>query len=84
MHIFEVDTWIFFNKDSFNLKGYRYNFCEGKQNLLTIDKADLPKLKKELTPYLYDWATEGGSDTVLFSEHDFEDTYNPFKDKEQG
>tara|TARA_R110002073_G_scaffold7672_3_gene43404 strand:- start:1171 stop:1722 length:552 start_codon:yes stop_codon:yes gene_type:complete len=76
---FEVDTWIFFNRDSFNLKGYRYNFCEGEQNLLTIDKADLPKLKKELTPYLYDWATEGGSDTVLFSEDDFEDTYNPFK-----
>ena len=75
---FEVDTWIFFNRDSFNLKGYRYNFCEGEQNLLTIDKADLPKLKKELTPYLYDWATEG-EDTVLFSEDDFQDTYNPFK-----
>ncbi len=49
MHTFEVDTWIFFDRDSFNLKGYKYNFCEGKQNLLEIDKTDLPKLKKELS-----------------------------------
>ena len=78
MHTFEVDTWIFFDRDSFNLRGYKYNFCEGKQNLLEIDKTDLPKLKKELSSYHYDWATDG-SDTVIFSEDDFEDTYNPFK-----
>jgi len=78
MHTFEVDTWIFFDRDSFNLKGYKYNFCEGKQNLLEIDKTDLPKLKKELSSYHYDWATDG-SDTVIFSEDDFEDTYNPFR-----
>lgn len=40
MHTFEVDTWIFFDRDSFNLKGYRYNFFEGKQNLLEISKID--------------------------------------------
>ena len=78
MNTFEVDTWIFFDRDSFNLKGYKYNFCKGTQNLLEIDKTDLHKLKKELSSYHYEWATEGG-DKVVFSEDDFEDTYNPFR-----
>ena len=78
MHTFEVDTWIFFDRDSFNLKGYKYKFCKGKDNLLELCKSELPKLKKELDDYHYDWATDG-SDTVIFSEDDFEGTYNPFR-----
>lgn len=78
MHTFEVDTWIFFDRDSFNLKGYKYKFCKGKDNLLELCKSELPKLKKELDDYHYEWATDG-SDTVVFSEDDFEGTYNPFR-----
>ena len=81
---FEVDTWILFDRDSFNLKGYRYKFCEDKKDLLEIYDQDLPKLKEELSDYLFEWATDGSSKDslipfVYFSEDDFQDTYNPFK-----
>ena len=81
---FEVDTWILFDRDSFNLKGYRYKFCEDKKDLLEIYDQDLPKLKEELSDYLFEWATDGSSKDslipfVYFSENDFQDTYNPFK-----
>lgn len=78
MHTFEVDTWIFFDRCSFNLKGYKYKFCKGKDNLLELCKSELSKLKKELDDYHYEWATDGG-DKVIFSEEDFEGTYNPFR-----
>jgi hypothetical protein len=70
---FKEDTIVFFDRTEFNLKGYNYYILD---NFCYICSSDYAKLTKELGKS-YDYPIE---DNSYFSEDDFEDTYNPFKE----
>jgi len=77
---FEEDTIVFFDRTDFNLKGYEYFIYD---NLCFISPSHFDKLREELGETLYEYAISYSTDRdkICFSEDDFEETFNPFKEK---
>ena len=77
---FEEDTIVFFDRTDFNLKGYEYFIYD---NLCFISPSHFDKLKEELGKTLYEYAISYSTDRdkICLSEDDFQETFNPFKEK---
>lgn len=75
----EEDTYVFFDRTEFNLKGYDYYI---KNNCCYICSSNFEKLKGELGNSLFEYAISCSNerDKIFFIEDEFEGTFNPFKE----
>ena len=73
---FEQDTIVGFNRNEFNLKGYRY-YIDIEDRLCVLEQDEMPRLKAELGEGWRDVVVE--EDKVAFNEEDFinMETFNP-------
>ena len=66
---FDRDTWVFFDRTQFNLKGYKYRINSCYVELL---EEDMPRLKKELGETNFnnarDISNEFDCDTIIFAQ----------------
>ena len=78
---FEQDTIIGFNRNEFNLKGYRY-YIDIEDRLCVLEQDEMPRLKAELGEGWRDVIVEKdwfGQEVIAFSEDDFinMETFDP-------
>ena len=66
---FNQDTWVFFDRTQFNLKGYKYKINSCYVELL---EEDMPRLKKELGETIFNNARDISNDfdceTIIFAQ----------------
>jgi len=78
--VFNQPTIVCFDRFELDIKDMFYRF---NGEFIEIHPSELPKLKEKLGEVAFNTAMEiskgFGFDTIIFSEDDFQDTFNPFQ-----